>query len=115
MSARVTVRIDGAKLRRLALSPDEEIGRQVEARVQRVATISKVLAPVDTGNLRRHIYIDGPRVGESTTGWDVVAAVTYAMWIIKGRREYRRGTGRIVHARAGARPFLLDALRQVFS
>lgn len=36
------------------------------------------------------------------------------MWIHKGEREYRHGTGRIVRAHAGPRPFLLLALRQAF-
>ncbi|MFI7467416.1 hypothetical protein [Nonomuraea sp. NPDC049646] len=114
MSVRVTVRIDEGELKRMALSPTGEIGLQVEARVRQAQTIAKVLAPVDSGTLRREIYIDGPRMGESTTSWEVVAAVAYALWIIRGRREYRRGTGRIIRASAGPRPFLLDALQQVF-
>jgi hypothetical protein len=68
--------------------------------------LAKVLAPIDTGTLRSRIFIEGPRRGESTTGWDLVAAVAYAMWITRGEREYRRGSGRIVYAKAGPRPFL---------
>ncbi|MGP3957013.1 hypothetical protein ACTWPT_13510 [Nonomuraea sp. 3N208] len=114
MSIRVSVQIDEAAIKRLALSPDGEIGRQVETRVRQVEQIAKVRAPVDTGTLRREIYIDGPHIRASTVAWDVVAAVAYAMWIHRGYREYRRGTGQYVRARAGPRPFLLEALRQVF-
>lgn len=115
MSVKVTVRIDESALRRLALDPGEEIGRQVHARVVRTQALAKMLAPVDTGRLRSAIHIDGPHRGASSTRWDVVAAVAYAMWIHEGWREYRRGTGRIVYATAGPRPFLLNALRQAFS
>lgn len=114
MSVTVTVRVDEAALKRLALDPGEDIGRQVQARVVRAQALAKMLAPVDTGRLRSAIHIDGPHRGASSTRWDVVAAVAYAMWIHNGVREYRRGTGRIIRASAGPRPFLLNALRQVF-
>lgn len=114
MSVKVTVRIDESALRGLALDPGEEIGRQVHARVVRTQALARLYAPVDTGRLRSAIHIDGPHRGATSTRWDVVAAVAYAMWIHRGYREYRRGTGRIVHATAGPRPFLLNALHQAF-
>ncbi|MEZ0073625.1 hypothetical protein [Planotetraspora sp. GP83] len=112
MSVRATVRIDRLKLLRLAVSPSGPIGRQVHRKVVQIEALAKVYAPVDTGNLRRKIHIQGPMVGLRTQ-WDVVAPVAYASWIHKGYREYRRGSGRIVFARAGARPFLVKAMRQV--
>ncbi|MFC4060256.1 HK97 gp10 family phage protein [Planomonospora corallina] len=114
MSVSVTVRLDRAALKRLAVGPDGGIARQVHARVIRTEARAKHLAPVDTGRLRSSIHIDGPRPAGTGLRWEVVAPVAYASWIHKGRREYRRGTGRIIRARSGPRPFLAQALREVF-
>jgi hypothetical protein len=115
VSVKATVRLDAHKIRRLGLDPHGPIGRQVHQRVVRVEAVAKARTPVQTGRLRASIHIDGPQVGESSTGWEVVAAVAYASWIHEGHREYRRGTGRIVYAHAGPRPFLTEALRAVFA
>ncbi|KAA9379605.1 HK97 gp10 family phage protein [Microbispora cellulosiformans] len=108
----VTVRIHRGRLHRLAVSPSAPIGRQLHRKVVQIEALAKLYAPVDTGNLRRGIHIQGPLVGLRTR-WDVVAPAAYASFIHKGYREYRHGSGRLVYARAGARPFLVKAMRQV--
>jgi hypothetical protein len=114
MRVSVEVSFDEAALRRLTRSPGSPLVREVHRRVQRVEARAKQLAPVDSGNLRRNIRVRGPAATASGVGWDVVAAVAYALWIHRGRREYKRGTGRFVYASAGPRPFLLRALLEVF-
>ncbi|GAA4590537.1 hypothetical protein GCM10023194_47640 [Planotetraspora phitsanulokensis] len=113
MPIRVTVHLDQGQIRRLALSPTEELGRQVRVKVVQVQGPAKVYAPVRTGNLRRNINIEGPTRTADTLRWDVVAMVAYASFIHKGYRELKRGTGRVVHASAGVRPFLARALHDI--
>ncbi|MFC4060253.1 hypothetical protein ACFOWE_18265 [Planomonospora corallina] len=114
MSVKVTVRLDRAALERLTVDPSSSIPRQVHARVILTEARAKHLAPVDTGRLRSSIYTDGPRRAGPRLRWEVIAGVAYASWIHDGRREYRRGTGRIIRAKAGSRPFLAQALGEVF-
>ncbi|WP_327586020.1 HK97 gp10 family phage protein [Nonomuraea sp. NBC_00507] len=112
MSVRVS--IDTAALRGMAYRPDSPLVAALHRKVRLVETRAKQLAPVDTGRLRSSIHTQGPTPGPTGARFEVVAPVAYAMWVHKGWREYRRGTGRIVRASAGPRPFLLEALLQVF-
>lgn len=110
----VRVRIDARALRRAATAPGSPAVTSTSRRVKRAENMAKRLAPVDKGRLRASIHTTGPRPVPAGVRWDVVADVAYALWIHTGRRRYRRGSGRVVYARRGPRPFLTDALKQVF-
>lgn len=106
----VTVQMDEQAIRRLVSRPDSPVVIATGRRVRRVETRAKRLAPVDTGRLRASIHTRGPSLGVSGATWDVVAPVAYAHWVHEGWRTDPRVRRRIVFARAGARPFLREAL-----
>jgi hypothetical protein len=110
----VEVRLDRAALLRLA--HDESLGpaRAAERVARQVRDAAKRRAPVQSQRLQRSIRVLDPRPGPRGLVFDVVAPVPYAQWIMRGRRRDPRVRGGVVYARAGARPFLVDALWEVW-
>lgn len=109
----VEVRWDTESLRRLAWDSRSAPARYAERQAGRVRAAAAQRAPRDTGHLARSIRVEGPVRGRDGLAWDVVAPVPYAQWIIRGRRRDPR-VRRPVVAYAGPRPFMAEALRQVF-
>lgn len=122
---------------RAITDPDSDAGRWALRKATQVETRAQLRAPVNQGRLRRSIHVTRPVRTANGIAFDVVADADYARWVHDGRRAGSRMPPRgaiadwarlhgipasavypiqLAIATRGIepRPFLLEALRDVF-
>lgn len=105
MPVTVRVQIAQAELRRQLIGPSGLATRHVLRLTERVANRARLLAPVDTGNLRASITTAVRTQGDQVIGL-VGSGVKYSIPVHEG---YRTSRGRQVRGR----PFLRKAMTDV--
>jgi hypothetical protein len=76
-----------------------------------VKSRSMELTPVDTGNLRRSCYVNGPIQSQSGPGVEIGYHATYAPFVHEVYRHWK--SGKVVRHRVGQWKFLETALKEL--
>lgn len=105
--------VDRGAIRHELSAKGGTVDKYVALNMARTVQRARRRVPVVTGQLSRSIGWRNISRGTTSSQWAIEANAAHASWIHTGRR-YSPTAGRIITARAGARPFLTEAVNAEF-